>query len=514
MFPPLRAIFRLKRIPLEKKGLRQAASALAVTFLIASAVGQTVTADFASRSGKTHTIQSRMFGFNMGTLQDANTLSTVAQAGITEGRTMANITSVYATSQPDWRAFDWKMRLLQNAGLHPLMTLVGTPPWMQPTVNPCAAVGSASSNAAPLNISAWAKIAASYVAHMDAVFPGFVHYYEIWNEPELQQCFCVGDNLDSTRLSTYLSLYAAAASAMRAQALQDGVHIYIGGPVIAKFSLAGEWIPALLSNPSTYPYVDFISYHMYLTGTNQIGSLMNWSQLYGYTQSSTRGELLYYLQDLALVRKGQQLNPPSTPIFVTEFNDNWVFAQDCCRNHPAYGPLWNSVAVVDFLNSVYAGANTMPTKMFYFAGSAPPYFCIAGKWNANMDCDPSSLDLYPQFYAYKLLASPAYLGLSGGGHMALSVSPVNTSSGLLATAFYNSSHDAIVVVNPTSTSYTAVKVVANNAGFSTGVGKLFTLNQANPHIATGSVALTKTTSGYQATIAVPAYSTVAVTIAP
>jgi len=209
-----------------------------------------------------------------------------------------------------------------------------------------------------------------------------------------------------------------------------------------------------------------------------------------------------------------QLRPSSTPIFVTEFNDNWVFAQDCCRNHPAFGPLWNSVAVVDSLNSVYAGANTMPTKLFYFAGSAPPYFCIAGKWNAAMDCDPSSSDPYPQYYAYKLLASPTYLGLSAGGHMALSVSPVNTQSGLLATAFYNTSHDAIVVVNPTSINYSSVKLVANNAGLSTGVGKLFTLNQANPHIASSSVSLTKIAGGYQATISVPAYSTVALTIAP
>ncbi len=36
---------------------------------------------------------------------------------------------------------------------------------------------------APTDVNKWGQIAASYVAHFDAVFPGFVRDYEIWNEP-------------------------------------------------------------------------------------------------------------------------------------------------------------------------------------------------------------------------------------------------------------------------------------------------------------------------------------------
>jgi hypothetical protein len=259
--------------------------------------------------------------------------------------------------------------------------------------------------------------------------------------------------------------------------------------------------------------VDFISYHMYLTGQPQIDQGMNWSELYGFTQSSTRGELLYYLKSLAMVRHGSQENPRSTPIYVTEFNDNWVFAKDCCRNNPTYGPLWNSVVIVDFLNSVYAHANSVPTKLFYFAGSAPP-FCIAGAWNTSMNCDPSALDLYPQYYAYDLLASPEYLALSEGGHMARAVSPVNTDTGLLATAFYTKNHDSIVIVNPESTSVYGVKVTAKNPGYSAVTGTMYTLDHANPRILTEAVTLKSVTGGFQATITVPAYSTVAITLAP
>ncbi|HUA15075.1 MAG TPA: hypothetical protein VMG31_07245 [Verrucomicrobiae bacterium] len=455
-----------------------------------------------------------MFGINAVNLQDPTTLTDILQAGITESRAMADIPVVYASSEPDWNQFDWDMQLLQNQGMHPLVTLLGSPSWLQPSTNPCKAAGSPAYNAPPTSNSQWAKIAASYVAHLDANFPGLVHEFEIWNEPELQKSFCVASNTDAARLSEYLALYSAAASAMRTQANKDGATIKIGGPVVSNFTLALEWIPALLSNSGTYPNVDFISYHMYLTGQPQIDDQMTWSQLYGFTQSTTRGELLHYLQNLNLIRTGKQVNPKSTPIYVTEFNDNWVFAQDCCRNNPTYGPLWNSVAIVDFLNTVYAGANSVPTKLFYFAGSAPPYFCIAGAWNSAMNCDSSSLDLYPQFFAYKLLASPNYLGLSQGGHMAQSVSPVNTQTGLLATAFYTSKQDSFVIVNPGNTSDSSVTVIAHNPGYSTVEGTMYTLDQSNPRIASESVTWTKISNGFKATITVPAHATVAVILAP
>jgi Glycosyl hydrolases family 39 len=496
----------LQSFKLPRYGIISGKTWLGFALLVATAFGQTVTADFDARSGNTHYIPSGMFGVNGAALNDPTALKTLSLAGLTETRKVVLLSRVYATSDPDWSTLDWEMRLTASAGLHPLLSLQGSPSWLQPSPNPC--VGTKPDFAAPRNIAEWAQLAATYVAHLDATFPGLVHNYEIWNEPELPQSFCVAGGTDAIRLTTYLALYGAAASAMRAQATRDGVKISIGGPVISNLSLAPEWIPALLSDPATAANVDFVSYHMYLTGLRQIAT-MNWSDLYAATQSTTRGAVLHYVKNLTLVN-----GVLPKPIYVTEFNDNWAFEKDCCRNHPTFGPLWNSVAIVDFLNTVYAGASRVPTKFFYFAGSAPPYFCIVGTWNSTMDCNPSKLQLYPQFYAYELLASPAYLGLSKGGHMARSASPVNTQSGLLATAFYTSAKDVVVVVNPTATAVSSVKVTANHAGFSTAAGKLYILNRANPNITSKSLSLTKITGGYTATISVPAYSTVAVAIAP
>jgi hypothetical protein len=271
---------------------------------------------------------------------------------------------------------------------------------------------------------------------------------------------------------------------------------------------------ALLSNSSTAKNVDFVSYHMYLTGDKQIQQGMDWNTLYSITQSSKRGQLFEHLNIENLVRHGHQPNASSTPIYLTEYNDNWSFEHDCCRNDPSFGSLWNSVYMANFLNSVYLGAKHVPDKLFYFAGNAGSYMCIVGTWNTNMDCDPRNMQPYPQFYAYQLLASPDYLGLSGGGYMADWVSPGSTQTGLMATAFYTSTKDVILIVNPTDTAYPSVRVVANRSGLKTGVGTLFLLDQNHAQITSKPLPLTAFKGGYNGTIAVPAYSTVAVTIAP
>jgi Glycosyl hydrolases family 39 len=473
----------------------------------------TVTADFGGRSNTTAQIPAGIFGINVAALKDSAIMTDIVQsAGIIRVRRMAGIQTVYATATPNWGDVDWYLaNVLKPQSVNVLIVLSFTPKWLQPSSNTCADPKTAP----PTSISAWAQIAAAYVAHMDRTFPGMVTDYEIWNEPELQKSFCVTNNTDATRLSTYLALYAAAAKAMRAQATLDGVHIRIGGPTISNLTYAQEWIGKLLSNSATAPYVDFVSYHQYPTGQRQISGGMNWSMLYSFTQSSTlNGESYAYNQIRNLVRNGSQPNRWSTPIYITEYNDNWVFGKDCCRNDPTFGPLWNSVAIVDFLNTAYTGSHALPSRVYYFAGSAAPYFCIAGTWNSNMDCDPSEIQLYPQYYAFQMFGGSDYLGLKYGGRMAVSVSSTNSTSGLLATAYYNSACDVLVIVNPTGTTYSSVKVVAQNTGIKAGSGNLLELGPSSPRISRRSVGLANSSGTYTGWFSIPAYTTVALTIKP
>ena len=481
-----------------------------VLILCAGRVGgqsTSVTADFDSRSLSTKSIPANLFGVNLASISQA-AIPLVIPAGFTQVRRTAQIPVVYANPVPDWRAFDGAMSQAKTAGLRPIVIITNTPIWLQPASNPC--VGESPQHLPPTDVNKWAEIASSYVAHLDRAFPGFVQDFEIWNEPDLQTSLCVADNTDSTRLNTYLSLYAAASAAMRVQAQADNVRIRIGGPTLGDQSLAPEWIPALLSSPFTAPNVDFVSVHLYLTGPKQISSGMDWEQLYSFTQSPTRGINAYYSQVDGLVRKGSQPHASTTPIYVTEYNDNWAFAHDCCRNDPTFGPLWNSVAIVDFLNSVYLGADQLPAKIYYYAASAPPYFCFAGTWNSNMDCDPSRNDPYPQYYAYQLFSTSKYLGLTSGGHMAASVSSTNPQ--LLVSAFFNSAHNMFVIINPTSSSFPGTLVRAANPGFSSGVATEYLLNRQNPTIRKSYVPLTGAAAGLTTSVDVPAYSVLALSL--
>jgi PKD repeat protein len=477
--------------------------ALAVAVLASNSPSQsqTVSANFGNRSVSTPVVPSGIFSVDGtgSTITDQGTISTLTSAGLSGTRFWIPLQQIYANSTANFNYLDKTLETMKDAGLHPLGVIYNTPPSLGST--PCAP---------PSDVWKWGQLAASVVAHVDQKFPGLMQDYEIWNEPELATSLCVADA--TSRRNSYIALFAAAAAAMHAQAESDGETIRTGGPVISQLSQAPTWIPALLSNTSAAPYVDFVSFHLYITGLTNIQNGMNWSQLYAITQSSTQGLAYYYKKIEPLVRSGHQPNATSTPIYITEYNDNWAYALDCCRNDPTYAPLWNSVAITDFLNVVYSGASAVPSQLGYF-NSAGSYFCIMGEWNSSMNCDSSVLEPYPQFYAYKLFASPDYLDLQAGGHMAVSVSPASTTTGLAATAFYTNSADSVVIVNPTSTSYSAVNIVLTNPGLpSATAGTIFLLDRSNGQISTQSVSLKSISGGYSATVEVPAYATVALSV--
>src|SRR5204862_3260023 len=154
----------------------------------------------------------------------------------------------------------------------------------------------------------------------------------------VQNGLCAADNSDATRLSTYMTLYAAAAPAMRAQALADHAQIRIGGPVSGGGGL--NWITTLLGSASTANYVDFVSYHKYMGYITLLQQGMTWDgvggtpSLLALEQSPNGGFAQSFKAVSALVRSGLQPNAAITPILITEYNDDAAFQLDCCRNSP------------------------------------------------------------------------------------------------------------------------------------------------------------------------------------
>jgi hypothetical protein len=274
---------------------------------------------------------------------------------------------------------------------------------------------------------------------------------------------------------------------------------------------------SLLTDPRTAPYVDFYSYHTYLAGPTEIQQGMTWDgaggtpSLLSMTLNSSSGLQAQYLQALAAVQSAKTLLGAMTPIYLDEFNDDWSFNPDCCRNSPTYSPLFNSLAVAQMLNSAYTGANQVPAKMVYYAAASnPSSFCLRGIADAAMDCAISSTlaSPYPQLYTYQLIAAPGYLDLMDGGHMAKSItlSSSATAQGLVVTGFYTATTNSILVINPTASSFGGVTLQISNSGLTSPLATLFTLNSTNMKIGSWPISLVPATNGLQATFDIPPYS--------
>ena len=477
-----------------------------------------ITSDFASQLTSNATISSNMLGIGAGGGMHANVLNFMTQASLNYTRFHANIEYTYRNgTTPDWSTIDAKLTFARNANLQVILEMDYTPPSLQPVPNPCP-TGVDPMHAYPTDVNAMAAMAAAYVQHIDQQFPGLVTDYEIWNEPD-GGGLCAIPNTYAGKLTQYLNIFAAMAPAIRQAAIADGVTVRIGGPTLGSPSISSDtWLPALLNNPQLAPYVDFVSFHYYVAGKTQVNQGMTWTggpgvpSLRALTQAGAMSLPPLYAKVTSLVRKGLQSDPLSTPIYVDEYNSDWSFLLDCCRNSPIYSPVWNTMFFVDLLN-VAANKNVQaPSKLLYYAANNPP-FCIAAPWDAAMDCKnagASSATPYPQYYSFQLLEAPQYLGLVSGGSMV----PSTSSNGdLLTAAFMSGTSDELVIVNTSATDYPAVSVsIARDCSAATGATE-FLLNSSNQQIATESVHLDCSSGGYATSIYVPGLSVVALKIA-
>jgi PKD repeat protein len=94
--------------------------------------------------------------------------------------------------------------------------------------------------------------------------------------------------------------------------------------------------------------------------------------------------------------------------------------------------------------------------------------------------------------------------------MAASVSSTNPQ--LLVTAFFNSVHNTFVIINPTASSFPGTLVRATNPGFSSAGAMEYLLNGQNPTIRKSYVPLSGAAAGFTASVDVPAYSVVALSL--
>ena len=475
-------------------------------------VFSSVSVDFGSRSSSLHQIPSHFFGAErINSMHNSADLDLIKAGGFNYARMYAGMAQSFPTSSSsNFSGIDGTIRFISGGGMHIMLQIYQTPPFLQPSPNPCG-TGQNGNNVYPTNINTWGQLAAELVKHMDATFPGVVTDYEIWNEPNTT-ALCHAPNGDN--LSAYLALYKAAAPLMRAQIAADKSTARVGGPATA--GMQSGWVNAMLADPVISQNIDFLAYHDYMFSSSELGAQWNTynsaMSVYQKTQNTGNGPMAVYNYATRLVAAGKQPQGKNLPIYNSEYNLNWDYSHNCCQNDPTYAPVWNAMYISDVLNSVYSGAPNTPQHMVYFAATAPP-FCLVGQIDANMDCvygtNPRP---YPQYFLYQLLGATNYLGLQNGGTMAQSVSPAILGNGLVVTGFFTTGLDAVVLSNPTGETLNNIPVNIANTGLSSASGTLYRIVNGQS-IQSSSVSLQSTGgTSYTTTVTMPPYSVQAISI--
>jgi hypothetical protein len=461
------------------------------------------------------------------------------------GQIFPTAASVTNPSQQNWSLFDEQMALAAQYNMLPLVSLEYTPSWLQPQnqsppqTNPCLTYNPPYDphsvkpmylvNGQDQGPQMWGKLAALVVAHVDQKFPQSHALYEIWNQPDGSQFLCMPGNdanADQDRLTAYRAMYAAAAPLMKQQASKDRVQIKIGGPdlVYALQNHLSSWFPTLLNDPAIYPYIDFITYHRYLAGSSfNSGS----GSLVATEQDAQFGVTAQYEQVVNIVRSGKQPNAGSTPIYIDEYS-----VSSCnptvCQNDPTYSPLMNALFVIDYLNaandnkSPYGATGVVPAGLAFYSWDIPlHYLCMFGAFDQSMDCGGqfgTNIQPYPDYYTYQLFGASNYVDMTNGAYVATTT--LVKPAGVYVCGLFSRTKDSVVIVNPTSQAFTTLHVFVQNPGKVSGTqANVFTVkfSFSNPasSISTTPVNLVPVPggSGYIATIKVPAYTTVALSLA-
>jgi hypothetical protein len=460
-----------------------------------------VTVDFGSRSGGT-TVPAGMNGSNVSGIYESGTPY--------DGTKGSNLTALGAIALHHVRLFvdlnqdcptsttcNWS---IPNAQLADLKTADASVQVLVNFVNTPSDLQSVTSSACspPNNNSAYAVVINAFLSQatsgeIDSVEPG--------NEPDIGGHWCPSGG-SGAYLSTYKSMIAVIGPAIKTA----NASLLIGVAPIGSLSDLSAWfgsggVLASWSSP------DFVPYHIYLTSTCSA-----WAACWASISSATAGNGFWFDQVQSTLT-GQSY---SGQIWVTEYNDGFSASSDCCRYDATYSAQWNTLYVANYLNAVNTySATALPNRLYFFTNesTAANGWCLTG--GTLLDCsngNPSGTNLpntpMPPYYAYSLFNT---LNLPSGGHIANSVSPASTVSGVSAAAWYTTQGNSILIVNPTSSAQTSQPITINNTGYGAAVATQYLLNASNSTITSSSLSLTSAGgTSYTGTVTVPANSTLGI----
>jgi|GEM_PF-5471238 hypothetical protein len=146
-----------------------------------------------------------------------------------------------------WTKFDQAIQYIEANHMTPEVVL-----WQVADYNAPQGVPNPNTSY-PVDPMEWGRVSANFVRHAN-IDKGFgIHYWEIWNEPDIQLYY-----QNSMTVQQYITLFDDAVTQMKAV----DPTIAVGGPELS--GLASEnstWMIPFLQDPTVQQDVDFITWH-------------------------------------------------------------------------------------------------------------------------------------------------------------------------------------------------------------------------------------------------------------
>ncbi|RME80880.1 MAG: hypothetical protein D6775_15100 [Caldilineae bacterium] len=127
-----------------------------------------------------------------------------------------------------WQDLDIMIQLSSNYGIEPVPEILYTPYWARADAVPTTScINNWRKNYAPDDIADWSEFIALIVRRYGSQGKNQVHYWEIWNEPDLPEFLSMKDDPGNGTVEVYARLLKAASEQIRANDPQ--AKVLLGG---------------------------------------------------------------------------------------------------------------------------------------------------------------------------------------------------------------------------------------------------------------------------------------------
>jgi len=202
-----------------------------------------------------------------------------------------------------WDDVDAAVQIGQNYGIESVMTLLYTPYWAvagAPYAPECP--NNRRKNYPPTNMADWENFVRTIARRYGANGKNAVHYWEIWNEPDLPEFLSIENDPGDGTVPVYADMLNRAARIIRAES--PGAVILIGGLSDIRGSSFLDKLLRLRGELDIRNSFDIVSLHAYSNHAYKISRIQTVLDAHGLQRPLWNTELNYLGWDYAQAQAG------------------------------------------------------------------------------------------------------------------------------------------------------------------------------------------------------------------